>query len=98
MGNDVLVSRRKLFNELVKGAVRLAREIRGIEKEIREDPLLTFESLPILHTYPWELFDDEAKRLGIDVDRVGKNEAIRLIVAKRYLADQPGGNADEAPS
>lgn len=96
MSKNALVSRRGLINELVKGAFRLAREVRGIEEEFREEALLTFESLPILNTYPWELFEDEAKRLGIDVDKVGKKEAVRLIVAKHYLKDETAGEADEA--
>ena len=98
MGKDALVSRRSLFSELVKGAFRLAKEVRGMEEKFREARLLTFESLPILHTYPWELFEDDAKRLGIDVEKVGKDEAIRLIVESGYSADDKNGNAGEAHS
>ncbi|WP_256480116.1 hypothetical protein [Desulfomicrobium sp. ZS1] len=29
--------------------------------------------------YPRELFEDDAKRLGIDIDKVGIDEAVRII-------------------
>jgi len=90
------VSRRGMFGELVRSAFRFAKEVREpeAEAEAREgDALLSFDSLPILHTYPWELFEDEAKRLGIDVEKVGKDEAIRLIVANQYMK-----SSDEAPA
>lgn len=94
MSERGLVPRRGVFGELVKSVFRFAKEVRQTEGECREEePLLSFESLPILHTYPWELFEDEAKRLGIDVDKVGKEKAIRMIVANQYSKE-----SDKAPA
>jgi len=43
--------------------------------------LSSFDDYPIVGTYPVELFENEAKRLGIDIKKVGEEEAIRQIVA-----------------
>jgi hypothetical protein len=45
------------------------------------DVLAAFEDYPIAQTYPRELFEEEARRLGIDIDQVGETEAIRRIMA-----------------
>lgn len=76
-------TRRDFFNRVFKDAIRLSRDVkRNCEEGMRAaDVLAAFEDYPIAQTYPRELFEDEAKRLGIDIDAVGETEAIRRIMA-----------------
>ena len=86
MGKKVgALSRRGFFTGLIRDALNWTLESgndlpRG--EEIR-DYLSSFDSLPILGTYPRELFEDEARRQGIDFDRDGEEAAIRRIVTNR---------------
>lgn len=38
---------------------------------------------PLAHTYPRELFEDEARRLGLDIDALGEAETVRRIILAR---------------
>jgi hypothetical protein len=78
-------SRRDFLSRVLKDAVRLTADIkRNCEEGMRAaDILATFEDYPIAQTYPRELFEDEARRLGIDIDAVGETEAIRRIMANQ---------------
>jgi hypothetical protein len=76
-------TRRDFLNYFLKDALRLSLDVkRNCEEGMREaDILSSFEDYPIAQTYPRELFEDEARRLGIDIDSVGETEAIRRIMA-----------------
>ncbi|MEI7672026.1 MAG: hypothetical protein WCK00_07945 [Deltaproteobacteria bacterium] len=81
--NQTISNRRDFLSCVLKDAVRLSVDIkRNCKEGMRAaDVLSTFEDYPIAQTYPRELFEDEAKRLGIDIDKVGETEAIRQIMA-----------------
>jgi len=85
--NDL--SRRRFFSELVHKAVEftLGLEKAKQESERIEDFLSSFDDYPIAGTYPRELFEDEAKKLGIDMDALGEKEAIKLIVQKKMFSN-----------
>lgn len=78
-------SRRDFLGRALKDALRFTLDIkRNCQEGMREaDILADFEDYPISQTYPRELFEEEARRLGIDIDAVGETEAIRRIVANR---------------
>ena len=79
------LSRRGFFTGLIRDALNWTLESgndRPKGEEIR-DYLSSFDSLPILGTYPRELFEDEARRQGIDFERDGEEAAIRRIVTNR---------------
>lgn len=38
--------------------------------------------------YPRELFEDEATRLGIDIDEIGIDEAVKCIFEQQYENEQ----------
>jgi hypothetical protein len=81
--NRTSATRRDFLGRLWHDALRLSLDVRQNCREgMREaDVLAAFEDYPIAQTYPRELFEDEAKRLGIDIDEVGETEAIRRIMA-----------------
>jgi len=81
--NRTSATRRDFLSRLWHDALRLSLEVRqNCQEGMREaDVLAAFEDYPIAQTYPRELFEDEAKRLGIDIDKVGETEAIRRIMA-----------------
>lgn len=83
--SQTTATRRDFLNRVLKDALRLSLDIkRNCEEGMRAaDVLATFEDYPISQTYPRELFEDEARRLGIDIDQVGETEAIRRIVANQ---------------
>jgi hypothetical protein len=78
-------TRRDFLNRVLKDAIRLSLDVkRNCKEGMREaDVLAAFEDYPIAQTYPLELFEEEAKRLGIDIDAVGETEAIRRIMANQ---------------
>lgn len=81
--SQTTATRRDFLSRVLKDAARLSGDIkRNCKEGMRAaDVLSTFEDYPLAHTYPRELFEDEAKRLGIDIDEVGETEAIRRIMA-----------------
>ncbi|HAM51385.1 MAG TPA: hypothetical protein DCP92_12115 [Nitrospiraceae bacterium] len=97
MSNQGFVSRRDVFSILIKDAVKI---IAAFTKESsKADGMAAsmegFESLPIASTYPWELFEDEARRLGIDYQKLGKVEAIKRVIAHQIRQSPPDFNSDE---
>lgn len=78
-------TRRHFLGRIFKDALRFSLDIkRNCQEGMRAaDVLATFEDYPISQTYPRELFEEEARRLGIDIDEVGETEAIRRIVARQ---------------
>lgn len=91
-----VVSRRGFFNTLLKDTIKM---VAGLKKECDEKgEIITtmegFENLPIASTYPWELFEDEAKRLGIDYQKLGKVETIKCIIAHQLRQNPPDCTPD----
>lgn len=82
MSRETLVSRRGFFSELVKDVFNLVGETEkeDYEERRKQEVLSLFDTLPIAHTYPRELFEDEAKMMGIDIDALGEDEAIKQIL------------------
>jgi len=76
------LTRRDFFHHFLKSTLHLTQNVkRNCEEGMRAaDVLADFEDYPIAQTYPRELFEEEAKRLGIDIDEVGETEAIRRIM------------------
>jgi len=93
---DRQISRRGFFSSLLRDAAKLAGAIdkeTGAKNEF-DSIMADFESLPIASTYPWELFEDEAKRLGIDYEKIGKVEAIKRIIAYQMKQNPPDAQRD----
>lgn len=96
MDKQGFVSRRDFFSTLLKDTMKI---VAGFKKECGEKDGIAlamegFENLPIASTYPWELFEDEAKRLGIDYQKLGKIEAIKRIIAYQLRQNPPDGKSD----
>ncbi|MHB9099291.1 MAG: hypothetical protein ACYC5X_15865 [Syntrophales bacterium] len=85
MDNNRSLSRRGFFSDIVKDVLKLTRDVKRNLDEGRRisDALSSFDDLPIASTYPKELFAEEARRLGIDIDALDEKEAIRRIVSLR---------------
>jgi hypothetical protein len=81
--NQTTATRRDFLNRVLKDATRHSLEVKhSYEEGVRAvDVLADFEDYPIAHTYPRELFEEEAQRMGINIDEVGETEAIRRIMA-----------------
>jgi len=81
--NQTTATRRDFLNRVFQDAIRLSLDVkRNCKEGMREaDVLAAFEDYPIAQTYPRELFEEEARRLGIDIDELGETEAIRRIMA-----------------
>jgi len=80
-------SRRTFLEDFLRETVKLAAEFK---KNFDEGKRLaqmsaTFADLPIISTYPREFFEEEARRLGIDIDKIGEKEAIKHMVMKQLL-------------
>jgi thiamine monophosphate kinase len=77
------ISRRVFWEGLLHDAVNLIAEVKKNLNEGQRigEVLSSFEDYPIVGTYPAELFESEAERLGIDIKKMGEKEAIRQIVA-----------------
>ena len=77
------ISRRVFWENFILDAVNLIVEVKKnlIEGQRIGEVLSSFEEYPIVGTYPAELFEKEAERLGIDIKKLGEKETIRQIVA-----------------
>jgi hypothetical protein len=96
MDKQGIVSRRDFFSTLLKDAVKIVAEFKKEcgEKDRIAAVMEGFKNLPIASTYPWELFEDEAKRLGIDYQKLGKVEAIKRIIAHQVRQNPPDCKSD----
>jgi hypothetical protein len=83
MDEKGLISRRVFWENFFLDAVNLIVEVKKnlLEGQRIGEVLSSFDNYPIVGTYPVELFENEAKRLGIDIEKMGEEEAIRQIVA-----------------
>jgi hypothetical protein len=77
------ISRRVFWENFFLDTVNLIAEVKKNLNEGQRigEVLSSFEDYPIVGTYPAELFESEAERLGIDIKKMGEKEAIRQIVA-----------------
>jgi len=86
------LTRRNLFGDSLREMASVVREAKEAFESASEE-LDVFASLDTSYTltrhYPRELYEDEAARLGIDIDEVGIDEAVRLIFAEHGY--KPGG-------
>ena len=88
MSNEEKIRSGKTFlNDFLREIVKLAAEFKKNFDEGKRlaQMSVTFDDLPIILTYPRELFEEEARRLGINIDKIGEKEAIRQIVMKQLL-------------
>ena len=90
MDHKPSLSRRGFLTDVIRDALTLTREVKRNLDEGRRisEALSSFDELPIASTYPKELFEDEARRLGIDMEEMGEKEAIRKIVALQMEKDR----------
>ncbi len=95
-------SERSFLNGLLNETARLVAEFKKNYDEVQQliEQNIAFEDLPIASTYPRELFEEEAKRLGIDIDAVGEQEAIKQIVMLQFEGEKEksGMQLDEKKS
>ncbi len=84
------LSRRGFLHGIIRDAVQLTRDVKKNIDEGRRisDTLSSFDDLPIALTYPKELFEEEARRLGIDMEALGEKEAIRKIISLQMDGDR----------
>jgi hypothetical protein len=77
------VNRRKFFGNVGKDIVQVIYEAKKSYEEAKSiaDTFSSFESsASITLAYPREVFEEAARRLGINIDEVGLDTAVRLIV------------------
>ena len=79
------IPRRKFFCGIAEDILRITVEIRQsyMEGERTVEMLARLDEYPIAQTYPSELFEEEARRLGIDMETVGETETIRRIMEQQ---------------
>jgi hypothetical protein len=79
------LTRRNLFGDSLREVAGVVREAKEAFEQASEG-LDVFASLDTSYTltrhYPRELFEEEAAKLGVDIDEVGIDEAVRLIFAQ----------------
>jgi hypothetical protein len=84
------LDRRGFFSTVFRNALRSTAEFREARKGDGASEMLgDFDNLPIAATYPQELFEEEARRLGIDFKELGRVEAIKRIVAHHMRTSPP---------
>jgi hypothetical protein len=82
MQDTKVLSRKDFWYEIVKEIVSAGRELKScfdsgmssVEEKV------SFEDFPLAGTYPRELYQEEAHKLGIDIDEVGESEALKRIL------------------
>jgi len=79
---EVMYSKKSFLDGFFQETVKLAAEFKKNIDEAKQlvEQSIAFEDLPITSTYPRELFEEDAKRLGINIDEIGEKEAIKRIV------------------
>ncbi len=85
MSTSKVVSRRGMFRQLLRETVDVVLEARSTFKKAANGLDLfasSDTSYPLTLYYPRELFEEEALRHGIDIDKVGIEEAVRRLVTK----------------
>ncbi len=83
---EALYSKKTFFDEFFQETVKLAAELKKNIDEAKQlvEQSIAFEDLPITSTYPRELFEEDARRLGINIDEIGEKEAIKRIVMHQF--------------
>lgn len=82
MAKTAALSRWDFLRQITEDALRLGQ---GIVQGYRQGCRLAeteahMDDYPLAHTYPRELFEDEAHRLGLDIDTLGEAETVRRII------------------
>jgi len=80
-------TRRHFWSTLIRDTMGCVTETRKALEETRrftEFFSTTDSSYALSRHYPRELFEEEASRLGIDIDAVGIDEAVKQIFAHAY--------------
>jgi hypothetical protein len=79
-------SKKSFINGFLQETVQLAAEFKKsiVEAKHLAEQAIAFEDLPITSTYPRELFEEDAKKLGINIDELGEKEAIKQIVMLQF--------------
>ena len=77
-------NRRGFLGDALREALGAVKEAQECFRQAAEE-MDFFESpdssFTLTRHYPREIYEDEAKRLGIDIDEVGIDEAVRRIFA-----------------
>lgn len=76
------MSRRNVLKTALREAFCALNEARDVFRQASETRnffVSQEKGATLSRHYPRELFEDEAKRLGIDIDKVGIDEAVRMI-------------------
>ncbi|SFJ86002.1 hypothetical protein SAMN04488082_108109 [Desulfomicrobium apsheronum] len=82
MSSDKMISRRNIFRHALHGTFAALSEARDVFRQAAETRTFFVsddKGSTLSRHYPRELFEDEAGRLGIDIDKVGIDEAVRMI-------------------
>jgi len=93
---------RSFLTGIIREIAQVTAAFKENYAEVQDEmtQIIDFEDLPIASTYPRELFEEEAKRLGIDIDAVGEQEAIKQIVMLQFEREKEktGMQLDEEKS
>jgi deoxyxylulose-5-phosphate synthase len=79
-------SSRSFLSGFIREIAQVAAEFKKSYAEVQHEveQAIAFEDLPIASTYPRELFEEDAKKLGINIDEIGEKEAIKRIVMLQF--------------
>ncbi|HUK99757.1 MAG TPA: hypothetical protein VLX29_02760 [Nitrospirota bacterium] len=90
---DVPYSRKSFLHGFIHEIGGVIAEFKKNYEEIQHvvDQTIAFEDLPIAATYPRELFEEEANRLGINMDEIGEKEAIKQMVMHQQEEEEAKG-------
>ena len=94
MSPENALSRRRFFGQLVRNVASCVSECKQCCAEAAgfTDFFSSLDSsYTITRHYPRELFEDDARRLGIDIDEVGIEQAVARIFAAREKSEANGG-------
>lgn len=82
MTSCINMSRRNILKNAFHEAFCAFNEARNVVRQAtdtRDFFISQDKGFTMSRHYPRELFEDDAKRLGIDIDKVGIDEAVRII-------------------
>jgi len=87
--DEEFYSNRSFLSDVLRETVKLAAKFMKNFDEAQHlvEISSALEDLPIISTYPRELFEEEARKLGINIDEIGEKEAIRQIVMHQLVEE-----------
>ena len=98
--NTSSMSRRSFFNSLMKNFIQVGFEVKDKYEEgkIISDVFSSFETrYPLTLHYPRVFFEESAKRLDIDIDAVGIDRAVELIMMHDETGSPSGRRNRQRP-